>query len=93
MPPSASVRDVPAAVAAKACEVGARDWLEALPALVAELAARWELSPGPAFGDATEAYVAEAVRADGTPAVLRVHVPFRADAAADEISRRAASAG
>ena len=80
------MRDVPDAVVAKAREVGAHDWLETLPALVAELAARWELRVGAAFADATEAYVAEAVRADGSAAVLKVHVPFRADAAAREIT-------
>ncbi len=87
------MRDVPAAVRAKAHEAGAGEWLDALPALVAELAGRWELRLGSAFGDATEAYVLAAVRADGRPAVLKLHVPFRAGAAAGEITVLRAAAG
>jgi streptomycin 6-kinase len=43
--------------------------------LVAELEAEWEISVGRVFTDATEALVAEATRADGTPAVLKLVVP------------------
>jgi streptomycin 6-kinase len=79
------MRDLPAAVRAKAAEAGALDWLDALPALVATLARAWRITVGPAYGDATEAYVARATRADGTPAVLKLLVPRRA-AAAHEIT-------
>ncbi|HEY0001083.1 MAG TPA: aminoglycoside/hydroxyurea antibiotic resistance kinase, partial [Actinoplanes sp.] len=62
------MRDLPAAVRAKAQQAGATAWTAGLPALVADLAREWDLRPGPAFGDATEAYVLAVTRADGTPA-------------------------
>lgn len=54
---------------------GAR-WLEELPALLAEIAARWELTVGPPF-ELSYNYVAAARRADGSPAVLKLGVPCR----------------
>jgi streptomycin 6-kinase len=83
--PSIGVRDLPDAVRAKARDAGADGWLRALPALVAGLSREWGLTLGAAFGDATEAYVVEASRSDGTPAVLKVHVPRAGRAAAYEI--------
>ncbi|HEX8581521.1 MAG TPA: aminoglycoside phosphotransferase family protein [Acidimicrobiales bacterium] len=76
--------DVPAVVRNKAVQAGASGWLAALPALVADLAAEWGIAVGPAFADATEAFVAEAVLADGTPAVLKLLVPRDHDAAGHE---------
>jgi streptomycin 6-kinase len=90
--PSAIVRELPAAVRAKALEAGAHAWLTALPALAAELAARWHLRLGAVFGDATEAYVREAWDPDGRPAVLKLLVP-RHRAAADEITVLRLAAG
>lgn len=49
-------------------------WLAALPALLAEFAARWELDLGPPFALSYN-YVAPARRADGTRAVLKLGVP------------------
>ncbi len=66
---------VPAAVRSKAVAAGAGWWLDELPALLDELAARWAMSIGPAYSEGTEAYVAEALTADGRPAVLKVVVP------------------
>lgn len=76
---------VPAVVANKARLAGALDWLAGLPALVAELQSRWALTVGSAYQDATEAFVARADLADGTPAVLKVVVPRGADNARNEI--------
>lgn len=76
------MRELPAVVRAKALDLGAEDWLAELPALVANLAGRWELTLGAVFSDATEAYVVEARRADGSPAVLKLPVPRRGTAAA-----------
>ena len=80
---------------AKALEAGARAWLDGLPALVGELAGRWGLRVGRAFGDATEAYVVRVARSDGTPAVLKLLVPRGGGAGRQEIAvlRRAAGAG
>src|SRR5262245_9266356 len=52
-------------------------WLAALPATVADLAGRWRLTLGAPFtGDEVScAWVAPAVRADGTTAVLKVGMP------------------
>jgi len=69
-------------VRTKAQIVGAGGWLETLPALVAGLERDWAMSVGRTYEDATEAYVAEAVLADGTPAVLKVLIPRDGAAAA-----------
>lgn len=79
------MRDLPAAVRAKARDAGAEGWLGRLPALVGEITREWGLTLGAAYGEATEAYVVEAVRSDGTPAVLKLIVPGRGPAAAYEI--------
>lgn len=78
---------------AKALEAGAQAWLAALPGLITELAGRWALRLGSAFADATEAYVVEATLLDGRPAVLKLHVPHRGDAAAHEITVLRLAAG
>ncbi|MDQ2741170.1 MAG: aminoglycoside phosphotransferase family protein [Chloroflexota bacterium] len=50
-------------------------WLEAFPDLLADLTHRWSIEVGPPFPDLSYNYVAPAVRADGTPAVLKLGVP------------------
>jgi streptomycin 6-kinase len=86
--------DLPDVVRATAVRDGAPAWVVELPELVADLERDWGITVGPTFGDATEAYVAEAVCADGTPAVLKLLVP-RPGQAADEITvlRLAGGAG
>jgi streptomycin 6-kinase len=76
---------VPEVVRAKAERAGAGAWVAGLPELVAELEREWGITAGRAYPDPTEAYVAEAVLADGTPAVLKLLVP-RPGQAADEIT-------
>jgi streptomycin 6-kinase len=73
-------------VRAKARLAGAEKWLAGLPTLVAELEREWSIGVGRPYADATEAYVAEAILADGTPAVLKLLVPRASDAAAHEIT-------
>jgi streptomycin 6-kinase len=80
------VPDVPAVVREKALAVGAGAWLEALPELVRSIEADWDVVVGPAFPFSTVAFVAEAVRADGTPVVLKLIVPRETGAAAREIA-------
>lgn len=77
---------IPAVVRNKAIVAGAERWLEQLPAVIEELEDRWDIVVGRAFGDPTEAYVAQAVRADGSPAVLKLLVPRDGDAARHEIT-------
>jgi streptomycin 6-kinase len=47
-------------------------WLAHLPALVRRLEADWDLEVGQVFGNATEAYVAAAVTADGQQVALKI---------------------
>ena len=49
-----------------------RAWLEAVPGIVADVAARWDLSLGPPFEGGCVAWVAPAERADGSRVVLKV---------------------
>jgi streptomycin 6-kinase len=54
-----------------------RAWLDRLGRLVAELCDEWRLRPGPAYSGGQGAWVAPAVLADGTRAVLKVGYPHR----------------
>jgi streptomycin 6-kinase len=67
--------EVPATVRSTARSVGADDWLAGLPALVEALERDWDMTVGPPYEDATEAYVAPATLAGGDPAVLKLMVP------------------
>ena len=53
------------------------DWLTRLPALIAECERRWSLNLGRHFPELSYNFVAPAVRADGSPAVLKLGVPNR----------------
>lgn len=55
-------------------EAGA-DWLAQLPALVDDLQRRWQVTVGSTLPNATEAYVAETVSAQGDLGVLKVPIP------------------
>ena len=60
-------------------------WLRGLPGLLEDCARRWSLTLAPPFPNLTFHYVAPAMRADGTEAVLKVGVPgpdLRREAAA-----------
>lgn len=85
--------DVPPVVREKALAVGAEAWLERLPTLVESIQADWEVSVGRPYTDATEAFVAEATCADGTPAVLKLIVPRDGEAAAHEATVLRLAAG
>jgi streptomycin 6-kinase len=58
-------------------EPGGPAWLDALPRLVAESAARFRVRTGAAFPGGMTAAVLAATCADGTPAVLKVSWPHR----------------
>ncbi|HKA48755.1 MAG TPA: aminoglycoside phosphotransferase family protein [Candidatus Dormibacteraeota bacterium] len=70
----------------KAIVCGATQWLYELPALVASLERDWSIDVGRPYDDATEAFVAEAALADGTPAVLKLLVPRAGGAARNEVT-------
>ena len=77
--------DIPAIVRNKALAADAGWWLDDLPELITSLERAWSLRVGGPFGDATEAFVAEAWCDDGSAAVLKLVVPRAGDAAANEI--------
>lgn len=78
--------EVPEVVRRKAFAVGADGWLDDLPSLIASLERDWGVAVGDAYTDSTEAYVAEAICEDGTPAVLKLLMPRSSDAAENEIT-------
>jgi streptomycin 6-kinase len=78
------VIEVPAVVRKKARAVGAEDWLDELPTLVAGLAAKWSIVVGRTYQGGSEAFVAEATLADGTAAVLKVLIPEAGNHACNE---------
>jgi streptomycin 6-kinase len=80
------VLQVPEVVRQKAFAVGAGVWLDDLPLLVARLEQEWGIAVGAAYSDSTEAFVAEAICENGTPAVLKLLVPRSGDAAENEIT-------
>lgn len=84
---------IPTVVREKALAVGARAWIDELPALVSAIEADWEISVGPPYRDSTEALVAEATWSDGTPVVLKLIVPRDGDAAAHEAAVLRLAAG
>lgn len=77
---------VPEVVRQKAFVAGADVWLDDLPLLVAGLEQEWGIAVGAGYSDSTEAFVAEAMCDDGTPAVLKLLVPRSGDAAENEIT-------
>ncbi|SFK63939.1 streptomycin 6-kinase [Streptomyces pini] len=56
---------------------GGPEWLGRLPALIGELAERWELVPDEPFTGGSVSWVAPVRRADGSEAVLKVSWPHR----------------
>lgn len=51
------------------------EWANRLPAIVADLECGWSLEVGPPFPELSQNYVAPALRADGTAAVLKLSFP------------------
>jgi streptomycin 6-kinase len=77
---------VPEVVRQKAYAVGAGGWLDDLPLLIESVEHDWGIAVGEAYTDSTEAFVAKATCADGTPAVLKLLVPRGGDAPEREIA-------
>ena len=69
--------DIPEAVKARSLALGpeGRAWLEALHAVVADLAREWDLTVGRVLHGGSEALVAEARTAAGRDVVLKIGVP------------------
>jgi streptomycin 6-kinase len=77
---------VPEVVRNKAIASGAGRWLRELPELIGLLERDWDIRVGEPYTDSTEAYVAQAMLADGTPAVLKLMIARPGDLAAREIT-------
>ncbi len=77
----------------KAVSVGAARWIDELPGIVASLEHDWSVEVGAPFEEGTEAFVAEARMADGTPAILKVLIPRGPDVAEHETTVLRAVAG
>jgi streptomycin 6-kinase len=77
---------IPEVVASAAAACGAGGWLRDLPELIAGLEAEWSVSVGRPFPHSSEAFVAEASLADGTPAVLKLLIPQDGVAGRHEIT-------
>jgi streptomycin 6-kinase len=77
--------EVPDAVRRKALAVGPRgeQWIAELPSVIAELEREWRISVGAPITGGSSGYVAEAVGADGTPAVLKLAIPDGLDGQGD----------
>ena len=71
-------------------EAGA-SWLEALPSLLGRLEAEWNIRVGRLFPNATEAFVSEAVTADGQPVALKIPIAGVAKADRERTLLQAAS--
>jgi streptomycin 6-kinase len=78
--------DIPHIVRTKAMQAGEERWLHDLPSLVADLEREWSIVVGRTLTGGSEAFVAEATMADGTPAVLKLLIPHTRGAARHEIT-------
>lgn len=85
--------EIPVVVRNKARTVGAGDWLDDLPALVAGLEAEWSIVAGRPYEGGSEAFVSEAIRSDGTPAVLKLLMPGAGNEASNEATALRLAAG
>lgn len=65
---------IPAKLIAFAQQANAQGWLNTIPAVVAELALKWDLEVGDAYPDCGVSYVAPATQ-QGLPRVLKVQWP------------------
>ncbi len=71
----------------RAITEGHAQWVEDLPDIVRGLERDWSIEVGRSFDEGTEAFVAEAQMADGSPAVLKVLVPRREGGVDDHEAR------
>jgi streptomycin 6-kinase len=85
--------EIPDVVREKALAVGASAWIEELPLPVRAVEVDWGIVVGRPYPGSTEAFVAEAVRDDGSEAVLKLIVPRDADAVAHETTVLRPAAG
>jgi len=78
--------DIPPEVIGKARVNGAEQWLDDLPELIASLERDWSIRVGASYPGSTEALVTQAWLEDGTPAALKLCLPYRGDTPEREIT-------
>jgi hypothetical protein len=66
--------------------VAGASWLEALPGLLDRLEVEWSIKVGGLFPNATEAFVSDAVTADGQPVALKIPIAGLAKAYRERIA-------
>ena len=71
--------NLPPELIGKARINGAGQWLADLPDLIAGLERDWSIQAGASYPGSTEALVTRATLADGTPAVLKLCLPYPGD--------------
>jgi streptomycin 6-kinase len=69
--------ELPDVVRNRAIAEGREDWIDELPEIVRSLERDWSIKVGRSYDEGTEAFVADATLADGSPAILKVLVPRR----------------
>lgn len=69
--------ELPEVVRNRAVSEGHAGWVDDLPDIVSGLERDWSIEVGRAYEEGTEAFVADAVFADGSSAILKVLVPRR----------------
>ena len=69
--------ELPEVVRNRAIAEGHAGWVDDLTDIVRDLERAWSIELGRTYDEGTEAFVADAQLADGTPAVLKVLVPRR----------------
>jgi streptomycin 6-kinase len=75
--------EVSAVVRNRAIAEGHENWIHELADIVRGLERDWSIEVGRTYDEGTEAFVTDAVLADGTPAVLKILVPRRGGAIDD----------
>ena len=80
------VNHLPDVARNKARLAGASAWVDDLDNLIGELEREWSFVVGRTYDGGTEAFVAEAVLDDGTPAVLKLLIPREGGDAQREIT-------
>src|SRR6476620_9670748 len=58
------------------CGERGQNWLDALPAILAELGKKWDVEPGPHFKNLSYNYVANAAMPNGKSAVIKIGLPL-----------------
>lgn len=85
--------EIPEVVRRRAIAANAQEWLDGLPKLISDLEREWSIAVGRVFEGGSEALVAEATLADGSPAILKLLLQERGHEVTNEIAVLRLAAG